>query len=184
MTLHLRHSAVQSDTLPDGDSYSLYQDVLLFTSSFFFFKLYSHFVYKKIACCRVVRGRGAMNLSQKTHSEVCKRRLCIFVCKYIYTKHSCTKMLCGTPSLAKNKQKQNKKKVSTSFISIQFFLWIYGSIDTVIMDFVHLINRTTQSWVVLSKRSARSNSQRQEVPSNQPLKPSQLHTTATALAPE
>ena len=128
---------------------------------FFFFLLYSHFVYIKIACCWVVRGGGGglWNLSQKTHSEVCKCCLCISVCKYIYTKHSCTKKkktLCGTPSLAKNKQRKKKQQKKYQLLSLaySFFLWIYGSSDTVIMDFVHLINRTTQSWAVLRKRSA------------------------------
>lgn len=29
-----------------------------------------------------------MTISKKRHSEVCKCCLCIFVCKYIYTKHT------------------------------------------------------------------------------------------------
>lgn len=74
----------------------------------------------------------------------------------------------------KKKQTQTKKKYRLLSLAYSFFLWIYVSIDTVIMYFVHLIDRTTQSWVVLSIRSLRSNSRRKEVPSKQPLKPSTL----------
>lgn len=178
MTSHLHHSAVQSDALPDGDIVII--SGCASANIFLFFIFYCLVTYIKIACCWV-GGGGVLNLSQKTHSEVCKCCLCIFVCKYIYTKHFCTKTLCGTPSLAKKTytKKKHPKKVSTSFISIQFFsyefmvvviLWLW-------ILFTWLIGLYRAKWCW---ESDRRNSQRKEVPPNQPLD----HTTATALSPE
>lgn len=69
------------------------------------------------------------------------------------------------------KDKYKKKHpIKVSFISIHFFLWIYGISDTVIMGFVHLIyNTTTQSDAVLKEKKKVS---------------PPLNTTATALTPE
>lgn len=77
--------------------------------------------------------------------------VCVYLFVNTYTQNTatCTK----TKALwytffGQKKDKYNKKKthpIKVSFISILFFLWIYGISDTVIMGFVHLIcNTTTQ----------------------------------------
>lgn len=141
MTSQLRHSAVQSDTLLNDDivitsgCVSVYFFPLIFLFLFFFYCIVTLFMYKD---CLLLSGERKWWLRTFHRKRTLKSAnvVCVYLFVNTYTQNTPVKKRSVVHHLwQKTNVRKSTKKVSTSFISIQFsyefmvvvILWLWIS---------------------------------------------------------
>lgn len=151
-----RHSPILLDAWTEGVMVTSVISNTGSSSVYFLNCIVTLFVYRRLLVSEE-RWRMTTFLSQNgghMHSEVCKSScLCIFMFVNTYTqKCSCTNSVVHHLWQKKKTEKKERNNPLISvvycfflFFPLLFFLWIYDSIDTVILGFVHFINRETHT---------------------------------------
>lgn len=147
---------------------------------FVFFKLYSHFVYKKkkrLLNVEWFRGRGGYE--PFTENTLKSANVCVYLFVNTYTQNTPVQKRSVVHHLWPKKNKRTKKSISIHIFLLCFSYEFMVVLILWLWIFVHLINRTTRSWLVFRKQAARE--QERGIYSQ----PASEHlTTALALSPE
>lgn len=99
-----------TDTRPGGDITSGRASVYLY------FLLYSHFVYRKIACCRVVRGRSGRGYETFHRKRTLKSaNVCVYLFVNTYTQNTPVQNALWYTIFGKKQKNGQKKKKNLNF---------------------------------------------------------------------
>lgn len=124
----------------------------------FFFKLYSHFVYKKkkkrLLNVEWFRGRGGYE--PFTENTLKSANVCVYLFVNTYTHNTPVQKRSVVHHLWPKKKQTYKKSIHIHIFLLCFSYEFMVVLILWLWIFVHLINRTTRSWLVFRKQAARA----------------------------